>query len=204
MSDDSEKVDCKYGADCYRENPKHKAKYNHPSPSKTPEKDSPSSNSKREASLEPKNGTEAANKKPKSDEDSHAHGTPFKSLLERTKDSDGERMVAYKELLHDPKHFIRDNFFVSMPDDFFSLWEFCQQTAGKGKAAEKVFEPFGLRLVGPFDVLAGKFDVEHIYKPFEYLTHWRFFYDVPEFQTVLVKDKSGELEQVCCLAKFDF
>jgi hypothetical protein len=77
-----------------------------------------------------------------------------------------------------------------MPSDFYKLWAFCKATAKEGKNPESVFELVGLKLVGAFDVLAGKFNATKMYEPGEYLRHWRFYYDVPEFQTVLVKEKS--------------
>jgi hypothetical protein len=46
----------------------------------------------------------------------------------------------------------------------------------------------GLQLVGPFDILAGKHKGvtrnRHGKRP-NYLLHWRYYYDPPEFQTVI-------------------
>ncbi|XP_052870880.1 histone PARylation factor 1-like [Anopheles cruzii] len=77
-----------------------------------------------------------------------------------------------------------------MPACFDALWEFCVAGQGNGKP-EDVFDKIGLRLVGPFDVLAGKFKDVKIHEPGDYLRHWRFYFDPPEFQTVLVKKGSG-------------
>lgn len=52
-------------------------------------------------------------------------------------------------------------------------------------------ETVGLRLVGPYDILAGKFDKADP-DSVNYLLHWRYFYDPPEFLTVVGGDeKSG-------------
>lgn len=75
--------------------------------------------------------------------------------------------------------FIESNFLVSMPDDFYKFWEFCD-IESKSKSPELLFSKFGLRLVGPFDVLAKKFNKS--FEKNEYLRHWRFYYDPPEFQ----------------------
>jgi hypothetical protein len=45
----------------------------------------------------------------------------------------------------------------------------------------------GLTLVGPFDVLSGDL-CQGSYTASQYLCHWRYFYDPPEFQTVLRGD----------------
>lgn len=88
--------------------------------------------------------------------------------------------IEYQKLLENPNDFIRNKFLVEMPSDFFTFWDFCQS---KNKdSPEKLFEKFGLNLVGPFDVLAKKFNIDESFEPGEYLRHWRFFYDPPEFQ----------------------
>ncbi|XP_058066833.1 histone PARylation factor 1-like [Anopheles bellator] len=100
------------------------------------------------------------------------------------------KRAEYKELCEDPKEFIRHKFLVAMPACFDALWEFCVAEQPNGKP-EDVFDKVGLRLVGPFDVLAGKFKDVKIHEPGDYLRHWRFYFDPPEFQTVLVKKGSG-------------
>ncbi|XP_058463693.1 histone PARylation factor 1-like isoform X2 [Malaya genurostris] len=99
------------------------------------------------------------------------------------------KKAEYKELCENSKMFIKHKFLVDMPDCFDSLWKFCESKDTE-KPAE-IFEKLGLQLVGPFDVLAKKFDEAKIHEPGDYLRHWRFYFDPPEFQTVLVKKKSG-------------
>lgn len=95
----------------------------------------------------------------------------------------------YKQLLKDPAEFIKTKFLTDMPDDFSVLWEFCKETAKASQAPESVFTKFGLLLVGPYDVLAGKFNNAEMFEPGDYLRHWRFFYDTPEFQVSRNKAK---------------
>ncbi|KAJ6648596.1 Histone PARylation factor 1-like [Pseudolycoriella hygida] len=97
----------------------------------------------------------------------------------------------YKELLKEPQKFIKYKFMVEMPPDFYIFWEFCKANAKKDQKPENIFVKFGLKLVGPFDVLAGKFDDAQMYEPGDYIRHHRYYYDPPEFQTILCKDKSG-------------
>lgn len=61
----------------------------------------------------------------------------------------------YKELLKEPQQFIKHKFLVEMPADFYLFWNFCKANAKKEQKPENIFVKFGLRLVGPFDVLAG-------------------------------------------------
>ncbi|XP_055343406.1 histone PARylation factor 1-like [Paramacrobiotus metropolitanus] len=75
---------------------------------------------------------------------------------------------------------------LRMPKDFFDFWNFsCRTNPMNPRMA---LSAAGIELVGPFDILAGDVD----YKPSNLLelqdlanTHWRYYYDVPEFQTCL-------------------
>lgn len=84
-----------------------------------------------------------------------------------------------EELSH--KEYIEKYFRFSMPDDFYKLFEYCQTL--KPEDPLNAFDNIGLVLVGPFEVLAGKFEgVKR--KPEEYLRHWRYYYDPPEVQVI--------------------
>lgn len=63
----------------------------------------------------------------------------------------------YKELLKEPQQFIKHKFLVEMPPDFYLFWDFCKANAKKDQKPENIFSKFGLKLVGPFDVLAGMY-----------------------------------------------
>lgn len=88
----------------------------------------------------------------------------------------------HQQLLDSPAQFIHSKFLVNMPSDFAEFWSFCVADAQPNSKPEDLFDKFGLRLVGPFDVLAKKFHDIEPFEPGEYLRHWRFFYDPPEFQ----------------------
>lgn len=92
----------------------------------------------------------------------------------------------HKKLLDSPADFISAKFLVKMPDDFYTFWEFCKAESKAKSNPETLFEKFGLNLVGPFDVLAKKFDNIDPFEPGDYLRHWRFYYDPPEFQVRLL------------------
>ncbi len=77
---------------------------------------------------------------------------------------------------------VREAYGGDMPEDFFAFWTFCRERNPE-RPAEAIREATGLRLVGPFDVLAGK----KADKPEDYLVNWRYYYDVPEFTTVLAR-----------------
>lgn len=94
-----------------------------------------------------------------------------------------------EELLANPKMFLRHKFVHEMPEDFFQFWEFCQKK--NKEKPELSFEKVGLQLVGPFDYMAGKFHDAPLFEPGDYIRHWRFYYDPPEFQTVFVKKGTG-------------
>lgn len=90
--------------------------------------------------------------------------------------------VEHQNLLESPVEFISSKFLVKMPDDFFEFWSFCESESKNGSKPENLFSKFGLSLVGPFDVLAKKFHNVDPFEPGDYLRHWRFYYDPPEFQ----------------------
>lgn len=56
----------------------------------------------------------------------------------------------------------------------------------------EAFKECNLRLVGPFEVLAGDLTEEKHSVPAT-LTHWRYFYDPPEFQTLICGDDKKQL-----------
>ena len=53
-------------------------------------------------------------------------------------------------------------------------------------------DSLGLKLVGPYDILSGSFDDISESDITSYHLHWRYYYDPPEFLTVLKgDDKTG-------------
>lgn len=190
---EKKKSPCKYGADCYRKNPQHREEYSHPEPVPNNQTEAVLENrsnngteNKREHSLDSGNGNESSPKRTKDDAPHH----PRMMMDPYQAGEASAEKAEYKEWLSNPKLFIKELFYVTMPDDFYSFWDFCKSIVKPEQSPEKAFEQFGLKLVGPFDVLAGKFKNFCRFEPSEYLTHWRFYYDPPEFQTILVKDKT--------------
>lgn len=98
--------------------------------------------------------------------------------------------------LCETNEFIRHKFLVEMPPDFYEFWKFVgtlKTDPSKPKTAglEHLDKVFQLQLVGPFEFLAGKFHGAKMGEPGDYLRHWRFYYDPPEFQTVFVRRGTG-------------
>lgn len=82
----------------------------------------------------------------------------------------------------DVKKFIKEKFLVDMPEDFYLFWEFCKEQ--NPKCPSDAFKAVGLVLVGPYDALANKFCGLEEKDSEQYLLHWRYYYDLPEIQTV--------------------
>ncbi|MCL4134379.1 UNVERIFIED_CONTAM: hypothetical protein GTU68_023123 [Idotea baltica] len=75
-----------------------------------------------------------------------------------------------------------------MPQDFYDFWDFCKEICEEHP--ENALADIGLKLVGAFDLLSNKF--KDYPKPLlgQFLCHWRFYFDPPELQTVLVADEN--------------
>jgi hypothetical protein len=71
------------------------------------------------------------------------------------------------------------------PEDFWEFWKFASRLRPLEPLAA-LEEGLGVRLVGPFEVLAGRFD-RHTPRLSAYL-HWRYATDPPEFFTALAGD----------------
>ncbi|XP_053712885.1 histone PARylation factor 1-like [Synchiropus splendidus] len=79
---------------------------------------------------------------------------------------------------------------LQMPEDFYHFWEFCKELSSEDpRGALK--ETLGLRLVGPFDILAGAQEDPKNPRPNFHL-HWRYFYDPPEFQTIITGSEDSQ------------
>lgn len=100
--------------------------------------------------------------------------------------NDDSKMLEDEEPLPknlDQRIFIKEKFLVDMPEDFYLFWEFCKEQ--NPKCPSEALKDFGLILVGPYDILADKFCNAKDKTPEMYLLHWRYYYDPPEFQTVI-------------------
>ncbi|XP_069980675.1 histone PARylation factor 1 [Penaeus vannamei] len=96
-----------------------------------------------------------------------------------------------KEVSASPRNVresIEQKFLLDMPDDFFEFWNLCREL--NQEKPEEAFADVGLMLVGPYDVLSGKLDKLQHRKLSSYLCHWRYYFDPPEFMTVLASPEN--------------
>lgn len=167
MSDTADEEDsretCKYGSLCYQKNPKHHEKFKHPYKI-----------AKVRGSLE--NDDLPKNKKGKYENNAEIKDST--SSLNNVKAPETE---IYKDV-------IRDKFLINMPIDFFDFWNFCKDLNASNPL--NALQDIDLVLVGPYDVLFGKFENVNLTNE-DYLKHWRYFYDPPELVTVLANEKTG-------------
>jgi Histone PARylation factor 1 len=77
---------------------------------------------------------------------------------------------------------LRELYGFDFPEDFFRFWEFAMRLRPLEPLAA-LAETTGAYLVGPFAVLAGRFDRRTT--RYNQLLHWRYYLDPPEFFTVL-------------------
>ncbi|XP_061762431.1 histone PARylation factor 1 isoform X2 [Nerophis ophidion] len=72
---------------------------------------------------------------------------------------------------------------LHMPEDLYHFWDLCKELCPENPCGA-LKDTLGLQLVGPFDILAGAHRNCKNPSPNFHL-HWRYFYDPPEFQTIL-------------------
>jgi hypothetical protein len=76
---------------------------------------------------------------------------------------------------------LRELYGFDFPDDFYRFWAFANRLRPLDPL-HALREPLGVRLVGPFEVLSGRFDGRT--PRLSPLLHWRYYADPPEFFTV--------------------
>ncbi|KAK2155339.1 hypothetical protein LSH36_242g02006 [Paralvinella palmiformis] len=191
MSKYDDKPICKYGAKCYRKNRKHLEEYMHPD-----DKDESTEPEKKKAKIDQfftKKGsvnkcdqdTGGESDDVKDNETSTVAGQcsgyirdPESSTQEESETSEDPPSPA------DIRENIKQKFLMEMPDDFYNFWEF-SKTLNDTNPTDALKSTLGLVLVGPYDVLDGKHKtVKHPC----YLRHWRYYYDPPEFMTIIKGD----------------
>ncbi|XP_044536742.1 histone PARylation factor 1-like [Gracilinanus agilis] len=94
--------------------------------------------------------------------------------------------VSRADVSDDLRQEVENLYKLSMPEDFYHFWKFCEELNPE-KPADALLS-YGLQLVGPFDILSGKHKVENKATDLNFNLHWRFFYDPPEFQTIINGD----------------
>ncbi|XP_007192733.2 histone PARylation factor 1 [Balaenoptera acutorostrata] len=85
---------------------------------------------------------------------------------------------------------VESHYRLSLPEDFYHFWRFCEGLAPE-QPADSLSASLGLRLVGPYDILAGKHKMKKS-ASLNFNLHWRFYYDPPEFQTIIIGDCKTE------------
>lgn len=196
MADSKEKPPCKYGDQCYQRNEAHKSRFWHPvqdsgecnvdkkrSPERSPEKQPP--NKRTRHSSDDETGTSnqneppvAESRQPVVEEGKPADSSPAENAAQNSH-SGNEQLNG--NALSAQLDIIRSHFSLEMPEDALLLWNYCEKHCN-GHDPNRTFDKLGMQLVGPFDVLAGHFDGYDAYEAGDHLTHWRYYYDPPEFQ----------------------
>lgn len=75
---------------------------------------------------------------------------------------------------------LKEKLLVDMPDDFYLLHEFLQDTE-----VSNTFAELGLHCTGPYDILNGKIKEDSQLTPRELHLHGRHYYDPPEVMSVV-------------------
>jgi hypothetical protein len=83
---------------------------------------------------------------------------------------------------------LRAEYGFDFPDEFYHFWEFVNRLAPLDPL-HSLAEALDVVLVGPFEVLAGRFDGRVPRRSL--LLHWRYYDDPPEFFTVLAGGIDG-------------
>ncbi|XP_050541400.1 histone PARylation factor 1-like isoform X5 [Daktulosphaira vitifoliae] len=125
------------------------------------------------------------------------HGTSQNS--QATDSNDSEQSVTSERIMipgmvFNPAYWnkqISKLFLVGdMPEEFYDLWSFCKRQ--NSTHPEDAFLSVGLKLVGPYDVLAGHFNEFNSNNNENAVLHWRYYYDPPEFQTIITSVNSSQ------------
>lgn len=182
---------CKYGKDCYQKNPMHHQKFRHPKEGED-EMDTKEKPEKEEEEV----GEEAVIeqvpvvKKVKTDDEEMETREEAAMAEEEPSKKEEEVEVEASEILppvedwpKDPVKNVEQKFLTKMPADFMAFWQFCKGI-NRENPREAILKSCGLRLVGPYDIVAGQtFETRKLN---DFLCHYRYYRDPPEFQTLLV------------------
>nr|KAF6346674.1 histone PARylation factor 1 [Pipistrellus kuhlii] len=95
------------------------------------------------------------------------------------------------DVSNDLRKEVESHYKLSLPEDFYHFWKFCEELDPE-KPADSLSESLGLQLVGPYDILAGKHKMKKKSASLNFNLHWRFYYDPPEFQTIIIGDNKTQ------------
>jgi hypothetical protein len=90
--------------------------------------------------------------------------------------------------LHRRRLLLRQLYGFDFPESLFHFWEFVTRLRPL-EPLNALAETLGIVLVGPFEVLEGRFDGRT--PRYSLHLHWRYYDDPPEFFTVLAGDTDG-------------
>ncbi|XP_030003957.1 histone PARylation factor 1 [Sphaeramia orbicularis] len=121
--------------------------------------------------------TGRAKRKPKSNQESDTGNGELKKAR-----VDESKSVPLSEVDAEQRDEMKQLYQLQMPEDLYHFWDFCKEICPDNPRGALI-DPLGLRLVGPFDILAGAHKNPKTPQPNFHL-HWRYFYDPPEFQTI--------------------
>ncbi|XP_029921372.1 histone PARylation factor 1 [Myripristis murdjan] len=96
---------------------------------------------------------------------------------------DESKAVPLSEVSSDQRDEMVQLYKLQMPEDLYHFWDFCKGLCPDNPRGA-LMDTLGLWLVGPFDILAEAHKNSQNSQPNFHL-HWRYFYDPPEFQTIL-------------------
>ncbi|XP_066601812.1 histone PARylation factor 1 [Prorops nasuta] len=210
---DDPRMPCQYGKKCYRKNPEHHKEYKHPphrlQAKQKKKKTIVTGQKRKKIDIEDNNSKKIKIDAPSDIIDESSSDSEYKEQDEKLKyevsnskkkEQAGSSKTVYdvqNEELHiitlpclkNPAKVIEDLFLVKMPNDFYKFYEFCKSI--NSSEPHKAFKNVKLFLVGPYDILNERTDDLKLNK-IACLRHWRYFYDPPEFQTVIkFDDKDG-------------
>uniref|UniRef100_A0A8D0BT07 Histone PARylation factor 1 n=1 Tax=Salvator merianae TaxID=96440 RepID=A0A8D0BT07_SALMN len=117
-------------------------------------------------------------------------GAVVQDECEKTKDVK-KRRSNEANVPDDVRQQVESCYQLKMPEDFYHFWKFCEELTPENPC-DALKSSLGLRLVGPYDILAGKHIQKNRLGNVNFNLHWRFFYDPPEFQTIVIGDNKTQ------------
>ncbi|XP_022320686.2 histone PARylation factor 1-like [Crassostrea virginica] len=191
------KKPCKYGGKCYRKNPQHLRDYSHPNDLQTDDQEEENTKGKRknvdieseETDTKKMKGASSTQEEMENKEEDS--GNSSDAAEDGTDDGDvGKDLPSPDDL----RENIKQKYLMEMPEDFYQFWEFCKKLK-KSNPENAMYSSLGWTLVGPFDILAGKHKSVTKNKKGRrpnFLLHYRYYYDPPEFMTVIKGDSEKQ------------
>jgi len=215
--------DCRYGEGCYQKNPMHHEKFKHPEkekksvsedkenleankrplPSDSSEEDIDSKKLRTE-SVDSVDSRESVTTDDNISQDSSQDDEEKKEKNDEPQESTIEEVFEDDDMLpaspENIKENIKQKFLVEMPEDFYEFYEFCK---GVNKTSPReALAAADLVLCGPYDVLGGRIPSNAPRASPLYLRHYRYYYDPPEFQTVITSTDNSDNSKLSHLGYF--